>query len=358
MIIQQLIDYIKQQLAQGVSKEIINTNLLSQGWQQQDINEGFSAAENQSVATSQSPQISLTLGKNKKTIIFVAGGMLLLLGLGVGGFFILSKTKPLPPTTQPTQQPAQQPTTTQNIISDTLEKQKEPPKPTPQKGTLELSLTTLRQAFEFWAMAPGSLNDPTTYYDNRYFKEIADLADDVNIDLSTELDKTFSAGSADNKFFSVFHNFARASGCKRDYLIQKVRVTDTGLSDKGEIVAPHYKYLVEAFKLNADGRIKEMPDQHKTLNYLNTSSLNVTFSKRHTTTDLEIGCGTVPNKFDKDSMVGHTYVAIQNYSLKPGYYDSVVFEFSKKFSIEEEFDSKGNYYYSVPELGIQDSRGY
>jgi len=333
---QQLLDYIKQQLVQGISKEIISTDLLSQGWQQQDIDEAF------------------TPEKSKKTIIFVVGGMLLLLGLSVGGFFLFSKVKSSPQTTQPTQQP----TTTQNTFPDTVEKQKEPPKSTPQEGTVELYLTTLRQAFELWVREPGSLNDPATYYDNRYFKEIADLADEVNIDLSTELDKTFSAGSANNKFFSVFHNFASASGCKRDYLIQRVKVTDTGISDKRENVAPHYKYLVEAFKLNADGRIQEIPDQHKTLNYLNTFSLNVNFSKRHTTTDLEIGCGIVPNKFDKDKMVGHTYVEIQNYSLKPGYYDQVVFEFSKKFSIEEEFDSKGNYYYSVPELGIRESRGY
>ncbi len=355
MITQQLLDYIKQQLAQGISKEIINSNLLSQGWQQQDVDEAFSAAENQSVIVPQSPQISFTSEKNKTTIILiVVGGALLLIGLGVGGFFLFSKVKPSPQTIQPTQQP----TTTQNTIPNTVEKQKEPPKPAPQEGTIELSLTTLRQAFEFWVRAPGSLNDPATYHDNRYFKEIADLADDVNIDLSTELDKTFSAGSANNKFFSVFHNFARASGCKRDYLIQRVKVTDTGISDKGEGVAPHYKYLVEAFKLDADGRFKDSPDQHKTLNYLNTYSLGVNFSKRHTTTDLEIGCGVVPNTFDENKMVGHTYVEIQDYSSSPGYYDKVVFEFSKKFSIEEEFDSKGNYYYSVPELGIKESRGY
>jgi len=342
---QQLFDYIKQRLAQGIPKETISNNLFSQGWQQQDVDEAFSAAENQSVTVPQSPQISF---------IFIAVGALLLIGLGVGGFFLFSKIKPSSQTTQPTQQP----TTTQNTFPNTVEKQKEPPKPAPQEGTVELSLTTLRQAFELWVREPGSLNNPATYYDNRYFEEIANLADKVNIDLSIELDKTFSAGSANDRFFSVFHNFARASGCKRDYLIQRVRVTDTGLSDKGENVAPHYKYLVEAFKLNVDGRIQEMPDQHKTLNHLNTSSLNVRFSKRHTITDLEIGCGIVPNKFDKDKMVGHTYVEIQNYSLKPGYYDQVVFEFSKKFSIEEEFDSKGNYYYSVPELGIQESRGY
>lgn len=39
---QQLLDYIKQQLQQGVSREIITNNLISQGWQQPDVNEAFS----------------------------------------------------------------------------------------------------------------------------------------------------------------------------------------------------------------------------------------------------------------------------------------------------------------------------
>ncbi len=52
MLNQQLLDYIKQQLAQGISKEIISTDLLSQGWQQQDINEAFSQSSGQSAPAS------------------------------------------------------------------------------------------------------------------------------------------------------------------------------------------------------------------------------------------------------------------------------------------------------------------
>ena len=51
MINQQLIDYIKQQMQQGMSREVITNNLLSQNWQQQDVNEAFS-----SLATSPSSQ--------------------------------------------------------------------------------------------------------------------------------------------------------------------------------------------------------------------------------------------------------------------------------------------------------------
>jgi len=47
MVNQQILDYIKQQLQQGVSMETISSNLLSQGWQQQDVNEAFSQSTGQ-----------------------------------------------------------------------------------------------------------------------------------------------------------------------------------------------------------------------------------------------------------------------------------------------------------------------
>lgn len=43
---QQLLDIIKQQLQQGVSRETITSNLISQGWQQSDINDAFSVNTN------------------------------------------------------------------------------------------------------------------------------------------------------------------------------------------------------------------------------------------------------------------------------------------------------------------------
>lgn len=49
---QQLLDYIKQQLQQGVSKEQIKNSLIANGWQEEDINEAFS------LASSPTPPIS------------------------------------------------------------------------------------------------------------------------------------------------------------------------------------------------------------------------------------------------------------------------------------------------------------
>jgi len=47
---QQLLDYIRQQLTAGVSRESIKTALMSQGWSEQDVTEGFMMIEKSTVA--------------------------------------------------------------------------------------------------------------------------------------------------------------------------------------------------------------------------------------------------------------------------------------------------------------------
>ncbi len=54
MISQQLLNYIKQQLQQGVSEEQIKNSLAANGWQAQDIEEGFSSISN---TINQSPPL-------------------------------------------------------------------------------------------------------------------------------------------------------------------------------------------------------------------------------------------------------------------------------------------------------------
>ncbi len=56
MINQQILDYIKQQLQQGVSREQIKSSLMTNGWQTQDIEESF-AAVNFPVSPEQNPAI-------------------------------------------------------------------------------------------------------------------------------------------------------------------------------------------------------------------------------------------------------------------------------------------------------------
>jgi competence protein ComGC len=52
---QQLLDYIRQQLQQGVNKKQIKNSLISNGWQVQDINEVFSFIENSAIQLQQVP---------------------------------------------------------------------------------------------------------------------------------------------------------------------------------------------------------------------------------------------------------------------------------------------------------------
>lgn len=52
MVNQQLLDYIKQQLQQGVSWERIKSSLMYNSWQENDINEAFSILSNNPVRVS------------------------------------------------------------------------------------------------------------------------------------------------------------------------------------------------------------------------------------------------------------------------------------------------------------------
>lgn len=55
MINQQLLEYIRQQLAAGVAKEEVKKALATQGWNEQDINEGFATLEKPQAPTQAVP---------------------------------------------------------------------------------------------------------------------------------------------------------------------------------------------------------------------------------------------------------------------------------------------------------------
>jgi len=77
---QQLLDYIKQQTQQGVSREIITSNLISQGWQQSDVNEAFSQSSGQGFSTQES-QCFATGGDASKNGKATTGLVLGIIGL-------------------------------------------------------------------------------------------------------------------------------------------------------------------------------------------------------------------------------------------------------------------------------------
>lgn len=89
MINQQLIDFIKQQLQKGLTKEIISSQLISNGWNIQEIEEGFREIEQ----TVQNPN-NTKKRKNKKVIVF---SIVVLLFIISGGLFayLLNKSDKL-----------------------------------------------------------------------------------------------------------------------------------------------------------------------------------------------------------------------------------------------------------------------
>mgnify|MGYP001587406703 CR=1 FL=1 len=61
MVNQQLLDYIKQQTQQGISKEQIKSSLMTNGWQAQDIDEAFSFVSNPANQSSPVPPPAKTI---------------------------------------------------------------------------------------------------------------------------------------------------------------------------------------------------------------------------------------------------------------------------------------------------------
>jgi hypothetical protein len=88
MINQQLLDYIKQQLQQGISREQIKSSLMANGWQAQDIDEGLNAI-NTSAPPEQYSNFSTKAPMKIWKIILVSIVGILLVGGGV--YFVSQK---------------------------------------------------------------------------------------------------------------------------------------------------------------------------------------------------------------------------------------------------------------------------
>jgi hypothetical protein len=90
---QQLLDYIKQQLQQGVSNEDINKSLLANNWQNTDIEEAFNSitAPKQQNQSSDSPQAP----KSKVLLIMIAIiGVMVISGAVIGYFVLVQDPQP------------------------------------------------------------------------------------------------------------------------------------------------------------------------------------------------------------------------------------------------------------------------
>lgn len=123
---QQLLDFIKQQMQPGISREQIKSSLMANGWQAQDIEEGFN-----SLNLPASPQqYSATSANSPAKVWKILAGVLVGVAILGGGAYFASKTflkSEAPPKISnevtnklpteivaPTEQPAQQ-TKPQNL---------------------------------------------------------------------------------------------------------------------------------------------------------------------------------------------------------------------------------------------------
>ncbi len=88
MVNQQLLNYIKQQLQQGISKEQIKSSLMTKGWQAQDIDEGFNAINISAPPEQYSNFSTKAPTKIWKVILASIAGILL---VGSGAYFVSQK---------------------------------------------------------------------------------------------------------------------------------------------------------------------------------------------------------------------------------------------------------------------------
>lgn len=88
MVNQQMLDYIKQQTQQGVSREQTKSSLLSNGWQAQDIEEGLNNIDVSNVPTAYSEDPVAASGGAWKII----GGIVIGVAVLGGGAYLASQT--------------------------------------------------------------------------------------------------------------------------------------------------------------------------------------------------------------------------------------------------------------------------
>lgn len=87
MINQELLNYIEQQLNQGASRDQITSSLISNGWQSQDIEEGFLAViDSSSVSNQQNQSGQLTL-----KLLKILGLLTVTIIIGIGIFLAYQK---------------------------------------------------------------------------------------------------------------------------------------------------------------------------------------------------------------------------------------------------------------------------
>lgn len=196
-------------------------------------------------------------------------------------------------------------------------------------GDVILIPLTIRNGFESQISFDWPLKDKNAVFKNKYFKEQKQKARKAGIDLKKKMKNlgTSKYNKENDNFYMLFFNLAKAPTCKREYLVQRIKLTKSYFNISEVLYKKKYEYLVEVIKTK--NKTTKRADQHH-----RSYSLNEAY-RRVIKVEAEIGCGFVKGAaegkkwpYKKNTL----YKLIQDHSEKVGFYDDVRFNFSKKYS--------------------------
>ena len=99
MVNQEMLDYIKQQLQQGISQEEIKNSLIANGWQANDVQETLNSVTSTG-QLNQSSSTQSSKGFNKRLLWTITVIGVLVIGGGVMGYFAFINNSSTTPTTE------------------------------------------------------------------------------------------------------------------------------------------------------------------------------------------------------------------------------------------------------------------
>lgn len=195
-------------------------------------------------------------------------------------------------------------------------------------------------------LIPVTIGEAKEIYSPEIFQKNNEAADKGGVDLNFELRNYYAKGMKGDNAFVLFYNHARAPTCRRDYLIQRVRLSKSSYDRRLTKTSSRDQYLVEVIKINQDKKTKK-PDEHR-----KRYSLGNAF-RRDLHADFEIGCGEIPGIAEGDAWPYESsilYRLVQDYAEEPGLYHQVQYDFSTAYSLDMRFDADGIFQVNFPDF--------
>lgn len=192
---------------------------------------------------------------------------------------------------------------------------------------------------------PVTLSEARAYFKPENFQQNSAEAAKAGVDLNAQGRRFVAQGYANGRAFILFYNHARARDCGRDYLIQRICLTDTRDMGGGEVLTRR-TYLVEALKLDHDKRTQR-PDEHRT-------GYSIGEARRRTVmVEYELGCGEVPGQAEGVEWPfsrGSVHRLIANHTADGTLYSTVNFDHSRVYRTTLESDGDGRHSIVAPDF--------